>query len=97
MDAGWGLFLARDMKRDAVVLDYRFVDGREGIEMDRLNADQLKKRYPNPLFPATHVLKVWNSSVFWDALRCKGIGGFANSCVGQQNCLFRGTKIRVLL
>jgi hypothetical protein len=32
------------MKRDAVVLDYRFVDGREGIEVDRLNADQLEKR-----------------------------------------------------
>ena len=52
------MFLARDMKRDAVVLDYRFVDGREGVEVDRLSADQLERRYPNPLFLATHVLKV---------------------------------------
>ena len=95
VDAGWGLFLARDMKRDDVVLDYRFIDGREGTEVDRLNADQLAERYPDPLFPATHVLRVWNSSSYWDTLRCKGIGGFANSRVGYQNCLFRGTKIRI--
>ena len=95
VDAGWGLFLARDMKRDAVVLDYRFVDGREGTEVDRLDADQLAKRYPDPLSPATHVLKVWNSSHIWDTLQCRGIGGFANSRVGHQNCLFRGTKIRI--
>ena len=95
VDAGWGLFLARDMKRDDVVLDYRFIDGREGTEVDRLDADQLAERYPDPLFPATHVLRVWNSSSYWDTLRCKGIGGFANSRVGYQNCLFRGTKIRI--
>ena len=95
VDAGWGLFLARDMKRNAVVLNYRFVDGREGVEVDRLDADQLKKRYPDPLQPATHVLQVWGSGFYWDTLRCKGVGGFANSCVGQQNCLFRGSKIHV--
>jgi hypothetical protein len=38
---------------------------------------------------------VWGSSFYWDTLRCKGVGGFANSCVGQQNCLFRGSKIHV--
>ena len=65
------MFLARDMKRDAVVLDYRFVDGREGIEVDHLDADQLAKRYPDPLFPATHVLKVWNSNSYWVQL-CQG-------------------------
>ena len=95
VDAGWGLFLARDMKRNAVVLNYRFVDGREGVEVDRLDADQLKRRYPDPLQPATHVLQVWGSGFYWDTLRCKGVGGFANSCVGQQNCLFRGSKIHV--
>ena len=95
VDAGYGLFLARDMKRNAVVLDYRFVDGREGVEVDRLDADQLKERYPDPLQPATHVLQVWGSSSYWDTLRCNGVGGFANSCVGQQNCLFRGSKIHV--
>ena len=86
VDAGWGLFLARDMKKDATVLDYRFVDGRGGVEVDRLDAAQLKERYPDPMLPATHVLKVWNSSTYWDTLRCQGIGGFANSQVGQQNC-----------
>ena len=95
VDAGWGLFLARDMKKNAVVLDYRFVDGREGVEVDRLDADQLKERYPDPLRPATHVLQLWGSSFYWDTLRCSGVGGFANSCVGQQNCLFRGSKIHV--
>ena len=95
VDAGWGLFLARDMKRNAVVLNYKFVDGRGGVEVDRLDADQLKARYPDPLQPATHVLQVWGSSIYWDTLRCKGVGGFANSCVGQQNCLFRGSKIHV--
>ena len=95
VDAGWGLFLARDMKRNAVVLNYKYVDGSGGVEVDRLDADQLKERYPDPLQPATHVLKVWGSSFYWDTLRCNGVGGFANSCVGQQNCLFRGSKIHV--
>ena len=63
--------------------------------MDRLDADQLKKRYPDSLQPATHVLQVWGSGFYWDTLRCKGVGGFANSCVGQQDCLFRGSKIHV--
>ena len=65
------------------------------IKVDRLDAAQLKERYPDPMLPATHVLKVWNSSAYWDTLQCQGIGGFANSQVGQQNCLFRGTKIKI--
>ena len=93
VDAGWGLFLTRDMIRNDVVVDYRFVDGREGTEVDRLNADQLRERYPDPLQPPTHVLQAWGSSSYWDALPCKGIGGFANSRINQQNCLFRGYKI----
>ena len=95
VDAGWSLCLARDMKKNAVVLDYRFVDGRGGVEVDRLDADQLKRRYSDPLQPATHVLQVWGSGFYWDTLWCNGVGGFANSCVGQQNCLFRGSKIHV--
>jgi hypothetical protein len=81
------------MIRNDVVVDYRVVDGREGTEVDRLNADQLRERYSDPLQPPTHVLQAWGSSSYWDALPCKGIGGFANSRVNQQNCLFRGYRI----
>ena len=95
VDAGWGLFLSRDMIRNDVVVDYRFVDGREGTEVDRLSAAQLRQRYPDPMWPPTHVLQTWGSSSYWDALPCKGIGGFANSRVNQQNCLFRGYRICV--
>ena len=95
IDAGWGLFLARDMKKDEVVLDYRFVGGREGVEVERLDAVQLKERYPNPLRPATHVLQPSGAHVYFDTLRCRGIGGFANSNQGHQNCLFRGSKVHV--
>jgi hypothetical protein len=66
VDAGWGLFAARDFKRDELVLDYRFVDGRGGIEVDCLNASQLKARYPDPLHPPTHVLRPHGSGISWD-------------------------------
>ena len=95
MDAGWGLFAARDFKRDELVLDYRFVDGRRGIEVDRLDASQLEARYPDPLHPPTHVLRPHGSGISWDTLRCRGVGGFANSHTGHQNCLFRGSKIHM--
>ena len=95
VDAGWGLFAARDFKRDELVLDYRFVDGRGGIEVDRLDAAQLEARYPDPLHPPTHVLRPHGSGTSWDTLRCRGVGGFANSHTGHQNCLFRGSKIHV--
>ena len=95
VDAGWGLFAARDFKRDELVLDYRFVDGRGGIEVDRLDASQLEARYPDPLHPPTHVLRPHGSGISWDTLRCRGVGGFANSHTGHQNCLFRGSKIHV--
>ena len=95
VDAGWGLFAARDFKRDELVLDYRFVDGRRGIEVDRLDASQLEARYPDPLHPPTHVLRPHGSGISWDTLRCRGVGGFANSHTGHQNCLFRGSKIHM--
>ena len=95
VDAGWGLFAARDFRRDELVLDYRFVDGKRGVEVDRLDAGQLEARYPDPLQPPTHVLRPHGSGVSWDTLRCRGVGGFANSHTGHQNCLFRGSKIHV--
>ena len=41
------------------------------------------------------MLRPHGSSISWDTLRCRGVGGFANSHAGHQNCLFRGSKIHV--
>ena len=60
VDAGWGLFLAHDMARNDRVLDYRFVDGREGVDQLKrssfsVGAPLLRRSMHNPFLLAARI------------------------------------------
>lgn len=92
VEAGKGLFAARDYKVGEHILDYRYRGGvkRPGDEVDWLTKAQHDERYRSR--PGTHVLDTGHG-ILYDTARCGGVGGRVNTNPGHQNAKFQGAKI----
>ena len=99
VEAGEGLFATRHFRKHEHILDYRFKNGirRPGDEVDWLTRDELHARYPPltnmPDGAGTHVLKPNGHPWYYDTALSGGVGGKANTRIGNQTATWRGSHI----
>ena len=99
VEAGRGLFVTRDFRAGAHLLDYRYKSGvkKEGDEVDWFTKAQHDAKYsaPGQTGTGTHVLNPHGSPWYYDTAYSGGIGGRANTNPGKQNARFKGSNLIV--
>ena len=99
VEAGEGLFATRHFRKHEHILDYRYKNGIRlpGEEVDWLTRDELHARYPPqtnmPDGAGTHVLKPNGHPWYYDTAFSGGVGGKANTRIGNQTATWQGSNI----
>ena len=73
MEAGEGLHARRRFKKGEVILDYAYMNGKQGEKVDHLTKEERWRRYPaslgNPEGTGQYLLEVGNGRLYLDALK----------------------------